>query len=210
MTYAEQEVEALAALAPKLQRDGFRLVELGQLAEKPEVFRRYKPDAVFQDGTRTIVVEFKLKRTPAIEKQLAEIKKEVEAKPNWEFRVEYLDETASARLPVVSKKVIEQALIEANREVSSSGLKSAFLLTWAAFEAAGRRLHSRIFSKPQTPGRIITVLAERGFLLPDEASALRELSAKRNSLIHGNLEIALNPEDQRRLSEAVNKLLNAK
>ena len=45
------------------------------------------------------------------------------------------------------------------------------------------------FERPQTPGRLVEVLATEGFLTPTEADRLRQLVDKRNRLVHGELQI---------------------
>jgi uncharacterized protein YutE (UPF0331/DUF86 family) len=90
---------------------------------------------------------------------------------------------------------IRGALLEAERLAVTGSARAGFLLSWASFEAAARSVHKKIFAKPQTPGRVITVLAERGYLLEHDASRLRHLARKRNAMVHGELDTKVTPDD---------------
>jgi uncharacterized protein YutE (UPF0331/DUF86 family) len=54
---------------------------------------------------------------------------------------------------------------------------------------------SEEFRRPQSPGRIIEVLAREGHVTPTEADRLRRLSEKRNKLIHGELQVRVSREE---------------
>ena len=76
-------------------------------------------------------------------------------------RAEFLTDTSERRALV--ERLLEQGFVGA-----------AFLLGWASFEAAGRALMVEEFRKPQTPGRLVELLAGAGYLTPTEADRLRQ------------------------------------
>lgn len=191
----ESERLVFEKIAPQFEKDGFAF--LSNKAELlPRVVSGYILDFVAQRGDEYVAIEVKNRRTRASEASLENLRKKFESVPNWSFRYFFFEEEIDENGPrVLSDEYINQSILEL-RSVSDSGhYKSAFLLSWAIFEAAARAKHRVIFSKPQTPGRIITVLAERGILTVDEADPLRDLSRKRNLFIHGGLEVIISYQD---------------
>jgi uncharacterized protein YutE (UPF0331/DUF86 family) len=96
---------------------------------------------------------------------------------------------------VQSVEAITKSIHEAQRLTDNGFLGPGLLVGWASLEAAARRLLTSQFSKPQTPGRLVDVLAEAGNLTPSEADRLRELVKLRNAFIHGDLSAVVTKED---------------
>lgn len=192
---SESELLVLEKIRPELERDGYSIIS-DPRALIPGDIRGYSPDFVARKGDSFIAIEIKSRRTPAVAASLDSLKKRIEANKNWTFRVYYSDDEIDyENLPRPSQNLVQEIAREA-LDASNNGFhKAAFLLAWAAFEAAARATHPRIFAKPQTPGRIITVLAEMGIVTPEESAILRTLSLNRNLLIHGRLDIEINARD---------------
>lgn len=193
----QSEVEQLVfeKIAPTFERDGYRFVSLSQ-ANIPADWRGYRPDFIAQRDSDFVAIEVKTRRTPSIERSLEALKQDIERNASWTFRVFYVDEEIkSSALPTPNEGQIDAASIEIRAASNHGFKKAAFLLSWALFEAAARKLHGKIFLKPQSPGRIITVLAERGIITPDQADKARSLSVKRNSLVHGHLGISVDSDE---------------
>lgn len=74
-------------------------------------------------------------------------------------------------------------------------LAPALLMSWATLEALGRTLLPERLVRPQTPGRLVEVLATDGYVTPSEADRLRELARVRNRLIHGGLQVKIASKD---------------
>ena len=113
---------------------------------------------------------------------------------DWELRVIFSPQSGGeANSPVehTSAKNIQE-ILDAVAEIGEHARGIPALLTlWGAFEATGRRLVPNEFSKPQTPGRLLEVLASQGYVTPNEADAIRGLVALRNRAIHGNLNVGV-------------------
>jgi uncharacterized protein YutE (UPF0331/DUF86 family) len=62
------------------------------------------------------------------------------------------------------------------------------------------------FEKPQTPGRLIGLLASEGYLTPSEADRRRELAKARNALIHGELATQISNDEVRNFSAILTNL----
>jgi uncharacterized protein YutE (UPF0331/DUF86 family) len=73
-------------------------------------------------------------------------------------------------------------------------LLPALIMAWAALEAIGRALLPEKFGRPQTPERLVELLAHEGYLTPDEADTVRPLIELRNTAVHGALDSAVNEQ----------------
>ena len=192
---SELEQLVIEKITPDLERQGYKLI-LEYKNIIPGDVRGYEPDAVAQKGEKFIAIEVKKRRNANLEKSLALLKERIEANENWEFRIYFADDELDYKSFPKPEPDLVKRMSRESREASTHGLyRAAFLLSWATLEAAARASHPRIFSKPQSPSRIITVLAERGILTSDEAIDLRTLSLNRNLLIHGRFDVNVTPDD---------------
>jgi uncharacterized protein YutE (UPF0331/DUF86 family) len=107
---------------------------------------------------------------------------------------------------VQSAEAIAENIDEMAQLAASGFLRAALLLGWAAFEAAARALMTEKFEKPQTPGRLIGLLASEGYLTPDEADHLRELAKAHNAFIHGELDTEISEDELRNFSAILSTL----
>jgi uncharacterized protein YutE (UPF0331/DUF86 family) len=92
-------------------------------------------------------------------------------------------------LTLQSRETIAAHLKEVSQLLDAGFVEPAMLLSWAALEAIGRKLMAKELSRPQTPGRLIQILAREGYVTPDEADILRRLAETRNRFIHGVLTV---------------------
>ncbi|MDR7125789.1 hypothetical protein [Pseudotabrizicola sp. 4114] len=158
--------------------------------------RGYLPDFVFKRGEERIAVEAKVRRTQNLQRSLEDLKKEIEQLPNWKFEYFFADELRDkTSLNKVGMDAITASLRQVREVLSANQVQAGFLLSWAIFEAVARFKMPKSFQVPQSPGRIITVLAEAGSISPSEADTLRALSSKRNLLIHGKLDEVISIEE---------------
>ncbi len=207
MNYYENERAALEYLRAEYEKDGYEYLGGPTSTDLPTGFGSYKPDAIFLRDGKSIAIEVKQKRIPKIERQLLLLKEKIEEDRNWEFHVFYIDETQTPKGPrVQTNKTISDILNQVEILIDDGKIEAAFVLGWASFEAASRRVYKSIFEKPQTPGRLVTVLAEKGLVSPDGASQLRVLLQKRNTFIHGGLDAKITATDAIFLMETVKRL----
>jgi uncharacterized protein YutE (UPF0331/DUF86 family) len=61
--------------------------------------------------------------------------------------------------------------------------------------------------RPEPPGRLVQVLAQGGYVTPDEADQLRRLANLRNELSHGGLGVSVERSDVERLVDVLETLL---
>jgi len=195
-SYIGIEKKAIEVLSERLDKEGYHLVSEVSSIRLPENIGSYRPDAVFRMADKLLAVEVKATRNKQIERNLEKLRAVFSSDPRWDFRVVYFDEMGIDLGPSVqTNSTISDAISKAKGAMNAGVLEAAFLLGWAAFEAAGRRTFKKDFARPQSPGRLITVLAENGLVTPNQAERLRELAAKRNVLIHGGLNEKINKRD---------------
>lgn len=204
MNVHDIEYSALQIVQPELERQGYEFLEDYSSSLLPRGLKGYSPDFVAVKDDHYLAIEVKRKRIPPIEKKLRELEAVFTADNKWSFKVYYFDELQGTKGPSVQgMDTIKTTLKESQEQFSRGYKKSAFLLLWAAFEAVSRSAYPASFEKPQSPGRVITVLAEKGSISPKDADSLRELVMLRNALIHGQLDIDLKNKDFKLLSRVI-------
>ena len=67
-------------------------------------------------------------------------------------------------------------------------------MAWSTFEAIGRALLPARLGRPQTPARLVEVLASDGIVTPQEAEVLRRASAIRNVVVHGGIDTVVDDQ----------------
>lgn len=204
MNVHDIEYAAIQILRPELELRGYEILDDVPATLLPSGLRGYQPDFVAKNENGYLAVEIKNRRHPSIEQKLKEIERIFHDSEGWSFKVYYYDEMKSPKGPSVQDDAtIDNALSQAMHLYANNEMSPAFLLTWAAFEAIARKLNSSAFEKPQSPGRLVTVLAENGQLTPDQATIMRELIVKRNALVHGQLDIEISNNDLKGLLGAI-------
>lgn len=192
MIRTDYEREALEVLRPRYEKQGYEFFVELPLSFLPNHVERYIPDAIAKKDDKFIAIEVKRQRISSIEKQLDKIKSQIEGDKNWRMDYYFSDQIEMEKGPnTQSKQRVMEAIGEAEELLASGKLSSAFLLCWAILEAIARTRFFDAFKRPQSPGRIVTVLAENGTLNPDTANELRSAAEKRNKFIHGELEVKI-------------------
>jgi uncharacterized protein YutE (UPF0331/DUF86 family) len=93
---------------------------------------------------------------------------------------------ASGEVPIASLSSIEQTVANLDKLADA---RAALLLAWASLEAIARNLEPSETTRPQTPGRVVELLAAGGFVTPTQAELLRNMADIRNQVIHGNVDL---------------------
>ncbi|WP_174802699.1 hypothetical protein [Martelella limonii] len=191
------ESQVLENIAERLESEGFRVFIEPRGPVVPDFLKTMQPDIIALKNGEKLIVEVKKRAEPegGSAKRWSEL---LADHPDWKLRLVALDSSEANALPSVSLDVVKRRLSEVN-ELAEKHPQAAFLLAWASLEALARATSATQFEKPQSPGRIVEVLAQDGYFTPTEADALRALSNRRNRLIHGDLDSDLTAEDVRRL-----------
>lgn len=186
MTYQEIEKAVLEKIIPELEHDGYEVLVEYPRSILPLNVGSYFPDAVAKKRDSYIAIEVKSRRIASVDRHLKNLEKSFKHTPNWDFRVYYADEMSLPKGPGVESPEVLKSRLEKSQELNRQGEHAlALLLSWATFEGIARLLRRKNFLRPQSPGRIITVLTELGDITNDQANFLRSLVSKRNSFVHG-------------------------
>lgn len=197
------EREILQKEVERLTAEGFDVfIEPGP-SLTPAFAVGYRPDAVAIGNGRKIALEVASRGTSA-DRKLSEVAALFGQHPEWEFRIIWIEPAMSApRLPIQTKDQIQSILREIKKLRGDHYFRPSFLLAWAAFEAAARAVAEPQLGRPQTPGRIVQVLSQEGYLSPNEADEMRPLVEKRNRLVHGTLDLEVTGDDVDRLVQLI-------
>jgi len=183
------EEAVFQSMVPKLEAEGFSVFVHPSRDMLPAFLSTYHPDAIAYKGDRKIAIEVMAQfqnNSPKIE----HIRKIFSDHPEWEFRLVYAPPRSIEEvIPTLSRKLIEEHVHQIEGSFESMGATAALLVAWATFEAAARRLTPTNLARPQSPSRLIEVLASEGYITPDEADILRSLSRLRNEIAHGRLDL---------------------
>ena len=183
------ESDILQRLLPELEAEGYEVYIQPRKPLIPPFFGAFQPDALAMRSDKNLVIEV-MRRSPDADKKIENISALLRGQEKWELRVEWLTPTSDTPKLVVQKiealrtgiTEIKQLIIEGHREPS-------LLMSWATFEAVARAMVSDKFGRPQTPARLLQILASDGYITPTEADQLRVLADKRNRLIHGEMQV---------------------
>jgi hypothetical protein len=207
MSTQTTEREMLERVVPKLQAEGYEVYLHPNRPLLPPFLAGYVPDAVALGRGKNIAVEV-LKKSPEATRRLKRIQALFEGQDKWELRVVWVA-PASAKEPlqVQTSEIIKQRIREVRALAAQDHLGPSLLLAWATFEALARAVVSGGFERPQSPGRLVQVLAQDGYLTPTEADQLRRLAEKRNKLIHGELQARVSKAEVERFARVLDKML---
>jgi uncharacterized protein YutE (UPF0331/DUF86 family) len=191
MSVETSEDVVLERLVPDLKSQGYDVFVHPNKQMVPPFLGTYRPDVIALRDDKNLVIEIKHTSRRA-ENVLQELAKRFDGQNRWEFRVVWVNPSETeGRLTPQSNEAISIRLKEISRLLEAGFTESAMLMSWAAFEAIGRKLMASEFSRPQSPGRLVQILAKEGHITPDEADVLRQLAEIRNRFIHGELTAAV-------------------
>lgn len=191
MSTIETETAILESILSRLRAEGYDVFRKPPPHVLPEFMADYRPDAIAIGRGKKLAIEIVGDQSPSAAR-LRKLQERFAPDSGWELQVVYArSQPAIKSIETVPETSIERSLTTV-RELNEAGLtQPALLIAWASFEALGRRLLPEHFERPQTPGRLVEILAREGHLTPDEADAVRQLIASRNLLIHGDLDVQI-------------------
>ena len=188
MSRQATELEVLQQAAHELQADGYEVFLHPRRRLLPDFLGDFMPDAIALRSDKNLAIEVGYKSKDR-ERRIQKTASLFEGQDEWEFRVIWIAPTDTlVTLHSQTPSLIRTRIAEVRELTKGKHLGAAFLLAWAALEAVGRTLLPQKFERPQTPRRLVQVLASEGYLTPTEADSMRQLSEKRNRLIHGELK----------------------
>ena len=191
------EQAILERLLPELEADGYQVIREPRRSIVPPFLGSYLPDLIALREDGNLAIEVASRADPGSRK-LGDIAKLFEGQKGWKFRV-YWASKSDIEEPLRAQSIseISGTLAQAEALVVDGHVSAGFLLSWATFEAIARRILAERFVRPQTPGRLIEIMANQGVLTPSEADRLRPLATFRNRFIHGELDVGVTADEAR-------------
>jgi hypothetical protein len=197
-------------VAAELRADGFDVYVSPNAFLIPGFLKGFQPDAIALRDGKKIVVQI-IQTNTAPEPRLERIRKLFEGQNDWELRIFWINKSNIPEgVHEVSTAAVRQTIGNLERLVKEGQFAPALLTGWATLEALGRALLPERFQRPQTPARLIEVLAGEGHVTPKEADQLRSLAKLRNTFIHGGLDISIDQEDLNRFVAILHTLSQAR
>jgi hypothetical protein len=153
-------------LVPDLESQGYNVFVHPNKQVVPSFLGEYVPDIIALREDKNLVIEIKHQNGRA-ENILKDLAKRFEGQNRWEFRIVWISPGESRDgLTLQSCKAILARLKEISRLLDAGFVDSAMLMSWATFEAIGRKLMPKEFARPQSPGRLIQIWRPRDTSLP--------------------------------------------
>lgn len=171
----------------ELRAEGFDVSTRPSGLALPAFLNGYTPDAIAVRDNEKLVIEV-ITTGETAKRKFDKIQNLVSQSHGWKLRAIWVDSIPDDAIDRLSRKDIEDSILSVKSLIASGNLQPALLMAWATFEALGRAIAPDKFRRPQTPGRLVNVLATAGQLTPGEADRLRALATMRNKLIHGGLQ----------------------
>jgi uncharacterized protein YutE (UPF0331/DUF86 family) len=198
--------QVLEQVAPQLQAEGYTVYLEPSRQLLPAFMKGYIPDAIALRQDKNLAIEVVLEG-PSAKAKRERLKDRFERRKDWELRLYYARPAASAEgLPAMGNDAIDSSIASVENLISNGQLYGATLIGWATFEALGRALSPAKFARPQTPARLIEILAADGAVTPSEADLLRKLARSRNRVIHGALNEKIEKSDLSKLLNVLREL----
>ena len=203
-----QEAAVLENIVPELEAEGFEVITHPTRRRLPPFLQSYSPDAIARREDKNLAIEVLRKGAPS-EKNLDKLRQLLAGHRDWELRVYWIS-PANTPEPIepASTKEIAKAIEVIEGLAGESLFAPALLMAWATLEGLGRALLPDRFPRPQTPGRLVEVLAGEGYVTPSEADRLRQLARARNQLIHGGLKARVGSKDIESFAAVLRTLLD--
>lgn len=206
MSATEAERAVLEVVRNELTAEGYVVILEPSAEAIPVELRDLHPDAIAIKGEMKLLIEVKVSKNSSVE-QLARTMASRAQAAGWEYRLYFASSQPKGDVRSASREQIDSSLASVEGLVDQDQLSAALLLSWATFEAVARSLRPKLFNKPQSPGRVVEVLAGDGALTPDEADHVRSLIEARNATIHGDLLVRPSKDDISRFVEIMRALL---
>lgn len=205
----EAEMAFLEQLRAEYEEKGYRFIVHPDRSELPDFFATYAPDAIARRPDNNVAIEVKSSATSAIQPSLQRIRRVIEGRPDWQFRVVYMgsDAFSSRRLPASSPTAVLERAREVELLMADGNLRVAFMLAWSLLEAALNSVRPDADKRPRTPGTVVQTLAMNGLISAEADKSLRSLVDLRNRVVHGDLTAEPSRADVQTVLDAVRAIL---
>jgi hypothetical protein len=216
-TSALAETPVLQSLRADFEAKGYTFITDPSGDQLPEFLRAYRPDALAIGQHDKVIIEVQQQGARGPKVPLTRLSETTSSHTGWRYLLVYRGQDPSEiiELSRPQKFQIDAAIREGQALEHNGHTRAAMIEGWSVLEALARRLYPediRISLRPLSSMQVIERLAMDGQISDDEAKRLRVLSAVRNALVHGDLNVSVASEDVRYVlttAEAINKRLDA-
>ncbi|NDW07222.1 hypothetical protein [Jiella pacifica] len=179
------------AMEPHWTARGYTVIREPTEAQVPKFFGGFRPDAIAVGRDPSLLIEVQRPGSNAAEYQLRMLQELLKGRNDWRLEILYAPSETPLVEPVATEW-IKSAFFSA-AQLLAQNARAAFLLAWAAFEAA---LRQRFPAEAKGPvSTRLLALLDAGEISQDEHRRLLELSRKRNALAHGQLDAPITGQD---------------
>ena len=177
----------LVATAEQYRREGYDV----EIEPRLDFLAGRRPDLVARKDGENRVIEVK-SRSALASRSTSDIARMVRLQPGWSFDLVLVGEPERMDSPAGSlplgKDGVTRRADGAEEALASGYIEAAFLMAWAAWEAA-----VRVLIAAEEAGSVVATGVEevldqarfRGFVSSDEYDRLREMRKFRNAIVHG-------------------------
>jgi len=203
----KSEADILTVLRSRYERDGYTFLSHPTRELVPAFLGGYRPDALAISPNGSVVIE--IKSRSASTQNLGRISEIIAKQPGWTFRIYVTSDFKTDAFPSPSRQALMAALQEVAKLEEAGFDRPAFLMAWSAMEAFARLLRADESGaqRPMIPSEVIEFLAQSGFIEPSSGKRLRSLVRIRNAIVHGDLSVALDPEDLNEINSVLEALV---
>lgn len=207
-----REAELIEQLRRSYMSRGYTFIEQPTGTDSPDFLENFIPDAIALSNNDKVVLEIKSAKSSKSKNELVKfLALEVPKHEGWRFElvIESENDQNSDRNADSTFATIELEIEKIQRLVKEKDMKLSVVAGWAILEALCRRL---VFDDETTtpnrykPRSVIEALVSNGFVDDDEGSRLLEISHIRNRLVHGFMQVHVEPEDVDFLVATLKKL----
>ncbi|MBO0903967.1 hypothetical protein [Jiella sonneratiae] len=193
----------LDAMEPRWKARGYTLIREPTEAEVPNFFGGFRPDAIAVGRAPSLLIEVKRPGGEIGDYKLAKLQELLKGRNDWRLEILYAASEAPLVEPVATEW-IGSTLVSAT-QLSPHNPQAAFLLAWAALQAALTRRFP-IEAKGPISAPLLALL-DGGDIDQDEHQLLLGLSRKRNALAHGQLDMPILGEDVAVIVDLADRIL---
>lgn len=196
----DSERMTLARLRDDFEAKGYQFVADPSGDQLPDFLGSYRPDAIAIGQDDKVIIEVKQPGSRPVKIPSTSLSERIASQGGWRYLLVYAGQDPSEiiELSRPQKSQVDEALEETRRLKESGYTRAAMIECWSLLEALARRLYPadiRFSLKPLSPMEVVERLAMDGQVSDADAKRLRALTSIRNSLVHGDLDARVRPDD---------------
>ncbi len=191
--------DALQGLRDAYEARGWRFHVEPSPDMVPAFLGDFRPDAIALGPAGGAVIEVRHERTPASDRQLAEVARRVSDQEGWEFRAILARPSVDAvpPIPAPTPSQLAAVLDEVETLARAGHGASAWLTAWTALEALARLAPGEGTAPRRALSAVqaVQTLAEEGYVAAEALDRFLRAARLRNAIAHGDLSARVKPDE---------------